>query len=135
MILLGVVCLGQCSNRSLPSPGQEVAEPSPLARLMRIMTAHADSSKAAIDRGAELPPFPEAIRTITTATPTEGMHIDPITFPTFAHDYQRKVEALYAAEMEDRTMAYNSLVQSCVNCHSMHCPGPLMKIKKMYAEE
>jgi hypothetical protein len=27
---------------------------------------------------------------------------------------------------------YNGLVQSCANCHTTHCPGPMMRIKKMY---
>lgn len=112
---------------------QDVAPPSELALLMRHMAAHADSAKAAIARGADLPPFPTEINTLFTAKPTDGMHIDAITFPTFGTDYQAKVEALYQAPKKGRTQAYNALVQSCANCHGTHCPGPLMRIKKMYA--
>ena len=112
---------------------QDVTPPSELALLMRHMAAHADSAKAAIARNAELPPFPTEINTLFTAVPTEGMHIDAITFPTFGKDYQLKVEALYKASKKNRTQAYNAMVQSCANCHGTHCPGPLMRIKKMYA--
>jgi len=97
------------------------------------MAAHADTVKAALGRGAELPPYPKNFKKLLKAGPTKGMHIDPITFPTFGTDYLGKIDRLYKAKKVDRTMAYNALVQSCANCHGTHCPGPLMRIKKMYA--
>lgn len=112
---------------------QEVTPPSELALLMRHMAAHADSVKVGLARGDKnLPPYPEEVKTLFTATPTEGMHIDPITYPTFGKDYQQKVAALYSGAKKDRAHLYNALVQSCANCHGTHCPGPLMRIKKMY---
>lgn len=104
---------------------------SELALLMRTMANHADSVKAALKRDAKLPPKPDMDR-LLTATPTEGMHIDPITYPTFSADYVKKLEALYKASKKERPNAYNALVQSCANCHGVHCPGPLLRIKKMY---
>jgi cytochrome c553 len=124
--------------RPLPEPlttngAQDLKPASELALLMRVMAVHADSVKAALKRGdRKLPPAPAGIDRLMQATPTEGMHIDPITFPTFSKDYQDKVNALYSAARKDRNQAYNALVQSCANCHGSHCPGPLMRIKKMY---
>ena len=112
---------------------QDLKPASELALLMRTMSVHADSVKAALGRGdRRLPPAPAGIDLLLRATPTEGMHIDPITFPTFGKDYQDKVDALYKAARKDRAQAYNALVQSCANCHGSHCPGPLMRIRKMY---
>ncbi len=136
MVLLAIIaCSAQQHEGDMaPAQPQQVAPPSELALLMRHMAAHADSVKAGLKRGdKDLPTFPAEIKTLLTATPTDGMHIDPLTFPTFGKDYQEKVNALYKAAKADRTMAYNALVQSCANCHSSHCPGPLMRIKKMYA--
>ncbi len=135
-ILLALVACGAQQVGDVPSTTgpQDLAPPSELALLMRTMAAHADSVKAGLKRGdKELPPYPTAVRTLLTATPTKDMHIDPITFPTFGKDYQEKVNALYKSAKHDRTLAYNALVQSCANCHSTHCPGPMMRIKKMYA--
>ncbi len=112
---------------------QELTPPSELALLMRAMAAHADTVKAAVARGEDLPPYPKSFNNLMKAEPTKGMHIDPITFPTFGMDYLDKVDRLYKAKKADRTRAYNALVQSCANCHGTHCPGPLMRIKKMYA--
>lgn len=111
---------------------QEVDPPSELALMMRQMAAHADSVKAAINRNDELPAFPKAFKGLMKAKPTAGMHIDPITFPTFGKDYQNKLANLYKVKPTERTQAYNALVQSCANCHGTHCPGPLIRIKKMY---
>jgi hypothetical protein len=135
-ILLALVACGaqQMGDAPTATSPQDLAPPSELALLMRTMAAHADSVKAGLKRGEkELPPYPTAVRTLLTATPTKDMHIDPITFPTFGKDYQDKVNALYKSAKQDRALAYNALVQSCANCHSTHCPGPMMRIKKMYA--
>ena len=130
-----IACSAQQAEEVAAPPAQDVAPPSELALLMRHMAIHADSVKKGLARGdKELPPFPDGVKTMLTTTPTQGMHIDPITFPTFGKDYQDKVAALYKAARKDRTMAYNALVQSCANCHGTHCPGPLMRIKKMYVK-
>jgi hypothetical protein len=115
-----------------PSTIQELTPPSELALMMRAMAIHADSVKAAVRRSGDLPPYPKEFKKLLTAEPTKGMHIDPITFPTFGKDYQNKLDRLYKVKNSDRTQAYNALVQSCANCHGTHCPGPLMRIKKMY---
>jgi len=140
-VLIIVVAMAGCSAGKTDSPVeaatvvQEVAPASELAQLMRTMAAHADSVKAAVNRGdKKLPPYPKEIEKLFTATPTDGMHIDPITFPTFGKDYRSKVDALYKAAKKDRKQAYNALVQSCANCHGTHCPGPLMRIRKMYVK-
>ncbi|MEO8591097.1 MAG: hypothetical protein ABI432_17085 [Flavobacteriales bacterium] len=140
VLLIIVATVGCFAKRAEPVPQpkvelseQDVTPPSELALLMRHMAAHADSVKAGLARGDKnLPPYPEEIKTLFTATPTADMHIDPITFPTFGKDYQQKVAALYSAAKKDRTYAYNALVLSCANCHGTHCPGPLRRINKMY---
>ncbi|MBK6831650.1 MAG: hypothetical protein IPG92_13330 [Flavobacteriales bacterium] len=137
LLLLGIIACSaqQAGEPDLAADPQEVAPPSELALLMRHMAAHADSVKVGLARGdKELPPYPTKITTLFTATPTKDMHIDPITYPTFGKDYQDKVAALYKAARKDRPMAYNALVMSCANCHTTHCPGPMMRIKKMYVK-
>ncbi len=137
LLLFGIIACSaqQASEPEVTADPQQVAPPSELALLMRYMAVHADSVKVGLARGdKELPPYPVEITKLFTATPTKDMHIDPITFPTFGKDYQDKVAALYKAARKDRAMAYNALVMSCANCHTTHCPGPMMRIKKMYVK-
>lgn len=112
---------------------QDLKPPSELALVMRALAIHADSVKATLNTDRELPPFPTEANTLNTAEPTEGIHIDPITYPTFAKDYLSKLDVLYTAKKKDRAMAYNALILGCATCHTTHCPGPMMRIKKMYA--
>lgn len=133
VLATAVACLSQShGSPEVPSTGMQ-DDASELALLMRTMANHTDSVKAALKRDGKLPPKPDVSR-LLTATPTEGMHIDPITYPTFSADYVKKLDALYKAPKKERPKAYNALVQSCANCHGVHCPGPLMRIKKMYVE-
>lgn len=130
-----IVCAAMRTQGPHLDRGQDLTPPSELALLMREMAAHADSVKAGLSRGdKKLPPYPTGIKTLLTATPTKDMHIDPITYPTFGKDYQSKVDALYKAARKDRAAAYNALVQGCANCHTTHCPGPMMRIKTMYVK-
>jgi cytochrome c553 len=137
-LILALIAFVACSLQVADGPAtdaQELTPPSELALLMRRMAAHADSVKAGLARGDKsLPPYPKEIAKLLTATPTKDMHIDPITFPTFGKDYQAKVAALYKAKPQQRAQAYNAVVQACANCHGSHCPGPLMRIRKMYVK-
>ena len=136
LIVLALGCFGGPAANGAPDP-KPTGDPddaSELALLMRAMAAHVDSVKATMRRGAELPPLPPGVDKLFSATPTEGMHIDPITYPTFGKDYLAKLDMLYAGTADDRPRLYNALVQSCANCHGTHCPGPLMRIRKMYVE-
>lgn len=131
-----VPVLMACMEGSTPAPaaepsGQQLKEKSPLAKLMRHITAHADSVRATLKRGDGLPPYPQ-IDELLTAASTDSL-MDRQTYSVFAADYRKKLDGLYAAAPADRTQAYNTLVQSCATCHSTMCPGPLVLIKKMYA--
>lgn len=138
-VLLLTIAIVGCFARQADTGTGAVHAPDPddaseLALLMRAMAAHVDSVKATMSRGTDLPAFPEEFAKLFTATPTEGMHIDPITYPTFGRDYLAKLDLLYASDAQERPRLYNALVQSCANCHGTHCPGPLMRIRKMYVE-
>ena len=131
--LLLLACMAHRNETAVATTAPLQDDASELALLMRSMAAHADSVKAALKRDDKLPPRVD-VSTLLTATPTTGMHIDPITYPTFSADYVKNLDALYKAPKKQRPQAYNALVQSCANCHGTHCPGPLMRIRKMYVE-
>lgn len=131
LLVAMVACVAQRPYAEVKDHAAIQDDTSELVLLMRTMADHADLVKAALKTDGKLPPKPDVSR-LMSATPTEGMHIDPITFPTFSADYVKKLDALYKAPKKTRPQAYNALVQSCANCHGVHCPGPLMRIRKMY---
>lgn len=131
--LIGCMAQRPTDEASRTSSPQDLKPASELALLMRAIAAHADSVRTALAEGRDLPPYPAMAKGMFTAKPTEGMAIDPITYPTFGHDYLKKLDALYTVDTAERALAYNAVVQGCANCHTTHCPGPMMRIKKMYA--
>jgi hypothetical protein len=113
-------------------PQTKLKPPSELALLMREMAAFSDSAQARIRRGAELPPQPD-FQAIHTATPTDGvLEMDRGTYTRFADHYLQQVGSLYAADPADRHRAFNATLSGCSNCHTVVCPGPMVKIKRMY---
>ncbi len=114
----------------------KIKPPSELALLMRDMVAHVDSSKARMQRSAEPLPYPERFERIFTATPTDGeLPIDRFSFTAFADGYLKQVRSFHDSALEDRRLTFNAMVDACAACHSSACPGPLVKIRKMYVPE
>lgn len=112
----------------------KIKPPSELALLMRDMVAHVDSSKARMERSAMPLPYPEQFEKIFTATPTDGkLPIDKFSFTAFADSYLERVRAFHGSPDEDRRMTFNAMVDACAACHQSACPGPLVKIRKMYS--
>lgn len=134
--LIGI-CFAAFACNSISDSGttelkDSIQEKSELAALMRVMEVHGDEVRLALKTGQSLPERPEGIDKLLDAAPTPNMHIDEQTFPVFVDAYLKSVNQLYAASFDDRREVYNGLVQSCSNCHTVNCPGPLMKIDKMF---
>ena len=120
----------------VPEELLKLKPPSELALLMRDMVAFTDSTKARMARSAPLLPYPEHFEKIFTATPTDGkLPIDNFSFTAFADSYLKQVKAFYDAAPGDKEKLFNGMVNACAACHTSACPGPLVKIKKMYFEE
>lgn len=107
---------------------------SELARLMREMTAFADTTGKHLSEGGGLPPFPERFKQLKTAEPTPGM-VDRRIFDPYAEAWLHQLDLLYTAPTTDRTAVFNDLVMACAGCHGQMCPGPLVRIKKLSIPE
>lgn len=137
LLIIGHGCVGGTDEadkkpvvvdtKALPSPGHVV---SPLAQLMRDMTAFADSTKQRLLRGEDLPPYPADFKTMLTVESTPGM-VDHRTYDPFAFSYLHQLDSLYKVPAHQRQQAYDELIQYCTACHGQVCPGPLVRIKKL----
>ncbi len=142
-IAFGISMLAACGGEAgsaVPAEEKSSAPPSiaeladhkvsPLAQLMRDMTAFADSTKQHISRGEELLPFPTAFKDMVTVESTPGM-VDHRTFDPFAFSYLHQLDSLYNVVPTQRQQAFDELIQYCAACHGQVCPGPLVRIKKL----
>lgn len=104
---------------------------SELALLMRFMYDESDSLKQMIIRGDELisRDLIQKFQEIHTATPTDPEVRDE-SFAGFSDHFISGMNDLWDLDT-GRVEGFNLLVQRCVNCHQVYCPGPIEKIQKL----
>ena len=106
---------------------------SELSVLMRKMLHTSESLKDMIKKGTIPEKFPEEFLKIHTAKPTDS-ETKKASFNGFADNYLNNLNALYNSPKEELTGNYNAVINSCVSCHTEHCPGPLRAIRKLKLE-
>jgi len=104
---------------------------SELALLMRAMFDDGMRMKAQIARG-EKPDVAVAFEKIHTADATEPEKAASAEYQAFALSYVQAVKALKEALPGEAEPYYTGMVNACMNCHQALCPGPAVRIKKMY---
>jgi hypothetical protein len=134
IVLLSFVTWLGCTNQ--PSSGKMINPngDSELALLMRQMFEEGMVTKQQIIDG-EIPDLKVSYQHIHTAQPTEEGKTSTTEYMLFAKAYEASVERLMAAAPDERVEAYQNMVNTCMNCHETVCPGPMVKIKKMYLSE
>lgn len=103
---------------------------SPLAQLMREMTAFGDSTRDRLAQGRDLPPYPAHFKDMLTLGSTPGM-VDHRVYDPFAFAYLYQLDSLYKVPVAQRPAVFDGLVSACANCHGEVCPGPLRRINKL----
>lgn len=102
---------------------------SELAELMRHMMDYVKQEREAILNHTNKIVVSEGFEKILTAQATEGMEITE-NFPSYGKHFLQQLETYKNCAEEQRTETFNSLIASCVNCHTSHCPGPIGAIEK-----
>lgn len=109
----------------------ENVKTSELAQLMRLMDKEMQSAKISIEGGFS---FHDSLTFdyghIHSATATEA-HMKKTGFDDFANAYLKQLEIFKNSGQATQKENFNLLVNSCLNCHASHCPGPVGKIKEL----
>lgn len=139
--LLVLFYLGACSQidqksseSDRPTPSQ--ANPngdSELALLMREMFEESYEMKKLLQEGKKLPSI-KKFEKIHTAVATEPEKAASEEYQLFAKSYQQLLQNLENAKPEHRVESFNQVVTGCMNCHRALCPGPMVRIKKLYVK-
>lgn len=109
----------------------EMVKTSELATLMRLMEEEMKSAKISIEGGFSFhDSLTFAYDNIHTALPTED-NMKSEKFDGFANAYLKQLEIFRNSKGKEQGENYNLLVTSCLNCHAVHCPGPVAKIKEL----
>jgi hypothetical protein len=109
----------------------ETVKTSELATLMRLMDKEMQSAKISIEGGFSYhDSLTFAYGNIHNASATEENMKKP-GFEGFATAYLNQLEIFKKSAQPEQKENFNLLVNSCLNCHASHCPGPIGKIKEL----
>ncbi len=103
---------------------------SELALLMRDMFDNGMLMKEQIQNG-KAPQVTFDYEAILTAHATEPDKVATEEFKTFSETFLHTMRALEKADEEEAPDLYRSMVETCMGCHKILCPGPTRRIVKM----
>ena len=126
-----VITMVQCTSSKTPQlSNRDPNGTSELQLTMREMYDHFDEIKSTLHEGGKIKNV-EAFANLLTDVPTEeGKNETPI-YKAMAESYLRTVETFRQDPTKDH---YKQVVNTCMGCHQQVCPGPTVKIKKLYLE-
>ena len=130
--LLLIACGGDSSQKpnGIINPNGD----SELALLMRDMFEDGMLTKQQIlDR--RTPEIKCDYTRIHTAAATQPEKVATAEYKLYANAYEVSVETLLASDPAKRADTYQTMIAACMQCHQTMCPGPMVKIKKMYLSE
>lgn len=135
--ILIVLFIWSCGAEStVEEPAQQPLNPngdSELALLMRAIFDDALRMKEQVQKG-HAPTSELEFEKILTADPTDPEQVGNDTYRAFGDAYIEQMRALLDGGVIGAQDKYTSIVNTCMNCHSALCPGPRVRIKKLYLE-
>jgi hypothetical protein len=122
------------SKSSLPPIQPNPNGDSELALLMRDMFDDGMRMKGQIENGDKLEVLAN-FEKIHTVQATEPEKAASKKFKMYADAYLNLLEQLKISSQEGTIDLYQALVENCMSCHRAMCPGPMVRIKKMFLKK
>lgn len=104
---------------------------SELALLMRDMFDDAMAMKTAYEKGEDYHSDIE-FETILTAEATEPEKAASAEFQAYGAGYIEIMKQLESGESGSSMVYFDALRNNCLSCHQALCPGPIVKIEKLF---
>lgn len=132
-ILTGILSLASCQQKTDCAAPQTIMDPNPsseLTLLMREMYDHYEDIAEKLIAGEEVA-IEKLFEDIHTAASTTPEKAKSDLYQAMAANYIIATKELAAAK-DNKAVHFNLLIDNCMSCHQQMCPGPMVKIKKLY---
>lgn len=103
---------------------------SEMAELMRTMLAENKKLKELIINKKDIGSFNKEYLKIHTAKLTDSTDFDDV-YSVFANHFIQAQKNVFLTEKVNRKKQFNSMVNSCIACHTAKCTGPIPRIQKL----
>lgn len=107
------------------------ANESELTLLMRDIFDEAMTAKQAIAAGEE-PTFKIDLNAILTVKASVDAKTSNPNYLPKAEAYLEAMKTFENSDLAQRKQTFNAVVDACMACHRSVCPGPMMRIEKLY---
>lgn len=131
ILLFAMVALSVAGLSFASQPSDTHATDSELTLLMRKMYDDTALMKTAVKKRKKPEPG-VAHEQLLSAVATEGKQTQSPAYQTMGQAYLKALNELLAATPDQAKDRYKKLIDSCMSCHTAFCPGPKMRIEKLY---
>lgn len=114
------------SNKAILFPNND----SELTLLMREMYDYYDGLKSDIENG-KVPSKIREFSEIHSAVATQPSKSESQLYKAMSTVYLESAKKLNSTK-SNMPEVFNLMIDNCMNCHKQMCPGPMVKIKKLY---
>ena len=121
-----------CSAGSVKKVGKySYRQDSELTLLMRNIEADFKRMRTDLKAGKKAKPQLD-YQKILHSHSTDPEVAESESFKAFASSFLQTLNEFEHSEGEKANQLYKTLINTCMSCHESHCPGPTMRIKKLY---
>ncbi len=116
-------------EESCVNPTKDPNDVKPMAQMMRAMANYCDTMRVHINAGKQVDSLQFPLMPFWTVEPTDKSVLEPLFY-----NNAKQFAAAYRQLMSDTTQqreSYTAVINSCINCHSSFCSGPLKRIRKL----
>jgi len=133
VIACSILTLANCGEKKCDaSPNYTMAVDSELTLLMRDMFTYYDDIKDNVKDGTQAEKI-KIFREVHKAVATSPEKSSSELYQAMATIYVQSAERLNNTSINQQE-AWNLMVDNCMNCHKQMCPGPMVRIKKLYLD-
>ena len=134
LVCAGISCADSdkktaAQEESCNNPIKDPNEVKPMALMMRTMANYCDSMRLEINKGQTVDSVKYPLMPFWTAEPTDSSVLETLFF-----NNAKQFEAAYRQLMSNTANQkenYTAVINTCTQCHSSYCSGPLKRIKKL----
>jgi hypothetical protein len=103
---------------------------SELTLFMRSLFDHTQKLRDKVRKGKKFNIDFEYVR-VNTAKPTFPEKIMHPDYKRFTMEFLEAADRLNRANPNERIARYREMIETCISCHKVICPGPIMRIKQL----
>jgi len=128
--IVSLLLFYNCSNSTSEKSSQIIIDPNPtseMAQLMRDMTLKLEGIKTAIENNEVLDENQLDFALIHNQKATDSSFVKPHIKPmseSFAY-------AIEQFNKDPNSSNYSTIINNCLSCHQLSCPGPVVRINKL----